>query len=85
MSVVALHPYRAAPRSDVGAPALLRRVMRGASAFLEHRARERSIAHGIRQLRTFDDRMLADIGLTRTDIEGGVRRTTIEAMPCRRT
>jgi uncharacterized protein YjiS (DUF1127 family) len=53
---------------------LLRRFAQGAAALIEHHARKRRIADDIRFLSSLDDRMLADIGLTRPEIEDAVRR-----------
>jgi uncharacterized protein YjiS (DUF1127 family) len=52
----------------------LLRLARGTAALIEGYARERRIAHDVRYLSSFDDRMLSDIGLGRCEIEGVVRR-----------
>jgi len=48
-------------------------ILERLSSFKEHRVRVRCISEHVRYLRSFDDRMLDDIGLTRADIEGFVR------------
>ena len=50
-----------------------RRLARAAAALFERVARERRIAEDVRYLNSFDDRMLADIGLSRCEIERVVR------------
>ena len=52
---------------------ILLAILERLSSFKEHRARVRCISEHVRYLRSFDDRMLDDIGLTRADIEGFVR------------
>ena len=57
-----------------GVAGFLQRIAEGAAALVEHYARERRVAHDIRFLSSLDDRALADIGLTRPEIEDAVRR-----------
>jgi uncharacterized protein YjiS (DUF1127 family) len=52
----------------------LLRLARRAAALIELYTHERRIAHDVRYLSSFDDRMLSDIGLARCEIEGAVRR-----------
>src|SRR5215217_4384270 len=52
---------------------LLSNLLSSRSSFRENRARERRISANVQYLRSFDNRMLADIGLTRPEIEGFVR------------
>jgi uncharacterized protein YjiS (DUF1127 family) len=70
-------------RIEVGVVELLRGLASGAAALVERYERERRIAHDICYLSSFDDRTLADIGLTRVDIEGNVRRRIGEALNSR--
>jgi uncharacterized protein YjiS (DUF1127 family) len=48
-------------------------IRAGLAALIHGLAREREIRRSMRELRSLDDRMLHDIGLTRGDIERAVR------------
>ena len=62
------------PRDGVLREGVARMLARSAAALIERLAHERRIAHDVRYLNSFDDRMLADIGLSRCEIETVVRR-----------
>ena len=62
------------PRGGVLDGGLARRLARIGAALIERIARERRVARDVRYLNSFDDRMLADIGLSRCEIERVVRR-----------
>ena len=66
------HPLGGAPASLGRFPA---RLSARLSGFAEAWRRERRIRADAAYLRGFDDRMLADVGLTRSEIEGYVRRS----------
>ena len=59
---------RTAPRAG-----LLARLGRALGAFIAHQRREAELRAAIRTLRTFDDNLLADIGMPRDEIEARVR------------
>ncbi len=55
--------------------ALSRHVLKETvAAFHERHTREARVVRNVAYLRSFDDRLLLDIGLNRTDIEAYVRR-----------
>lgn len=59
---------RAAPR-----PGILASLARPIGAFVAARRREAEIRAAVRMLRTFDDKLLADIGIPRGEIAARVR------------
>jgi uncharacterized protein YjiS (DUF1127 family) len=59
---------------------LLAKLLSRRSSFRDNRARERRISANAQYLRSFGDRMLADIGLTRPEIEGFVRARIISGL-----
>ncbi|HEY7384681.1 MAG TPA: DUF1127 domain-containing protein [Beijerinckiaceae bacterium] len=75
MSVSLLSAHSPGSRRD-GAlrEGVARMLARAAAALVERLAHERRVAHDVRYLNSFDDRMLADIGLSRCEIETFVRR-----------
>jgi len=50
------------------------RLKRELEASRERKARNHSVARHVAYLKTFDDRILADIGLNRSEIEAYVHR-----------
>ena len=63
---------RGAHRPDVGRT-VWASIRAGLVGLIGALARERELRRSMRALASFDDRMLRDIGLTRSDIERAVR------------
>ena len=63
------------PSEDADASSrVAREVFALACALIEGFAREARVRRDMKRLAEFDDHMLRDIGITRVDIEGSVRR-----------
>ena len=74
MSIVPLvRPLQ--PSAETGsASRLAREVFALATGFIEGAARELRVRRDMKRLTEFDDDMLRDLGIARTDIEGVIRR-----------
>jgi uncharacterized protein YjiS (DUF1127 family) len=74
MSVVPLVRPLPATGEESASSRLAREVFALAVGLIEGAAREFRVRRDMDRLAEFDDHMLRDIGLARTDIEGAVRR-----------
>ena len=74
MSVVPMVREFRVPEQPSARPGTVRQLFRLAARVPEWIAREVTVRRDMRRLAAFDDHMLHDIGIARTDIEGAVRR-----------
>jgi uncharacterized protein YjiS (DUF1127 family) len=74
MSVVPLVRPLPAAGEESASSRLAHEVFALATRLIEGAARELRVRRDMERLAEFDDHMLRDIGLARTDIEGAVRR-----------